>query len=175
MHIILGVLSLVVTILVLLNRLQQGGIDIGWLNPFSWHRRRQFRKAYQQSAAYSLDNPMDVAALFVVAVAKSDGDMSREQKQCILDLFKSEFKRSQSQSEEQLRASAHILGRGDEVYDTPEKVLHRSKNSFTREQVKSALFMMQQVATVEGPPSAKQTQLMKAFANCFDYRDGRDG
>ena len=35
MHVILGILGVFVTILILMNRLQQGGIDIGWLNPFS--------------------------------------------------------------------------------------------------------------------------------------------
>lgn len=78
MHIILGILGVVVTILVLLNRLQEGGIDIGWLNPFSWHRRRKFRQQYQLSAAYTLDNPMDVAALFMLAIAKADGDLTRK-------------------------------------------------------------------------------------------------
>jgi len=35
MHIILGVLGAIVTILVLLNRLADAGIDVGWLNPFA--------------------------------------------------------------------------------------------------------------------------------------------
>lgn len=88
MHIVLGVLGVVVTILVLLNRLQEGGIDIGWLNPFSWHRRRTFRNKYHTPAAYSLDSPMDVAALYMVAIAKADGDITREQKNCYLSCLK---------------------------------------------------------------------------------------
>lgn len=41
MHIVLAVLGSLVTILILLNRLKGLGIDFGWLNPFTWHRRRQ--------------------------------------------------------------------------------------------------------------------------------------
>ncbi|KPZ73792.1 MULTISPECIES: hypothetical protein [unclassified Pseudoalteromonas] len=77
MHVVLGVLGIVVTILVLLNKLQEGGIDIGWLNPFSWHRRRKFRKHHDLNPAFKLDSPMDVAALYMVAVAKIDGEMSK--------------------------------------------------------------------------------------------------
>ena len=40
MHIILGALGSIVTILYMLDRL---GIDIGGLNPFYWYRRRAFR------------------------------------------------------------------------------------------------------------------------------------
>ncbi len=167
MHIILGVLGVVVTLLVLLNRLQEGGIDIGWLNPFSWRRRRKFRKEYEMSAAYTLDNPMDVAALFMVAIAKSDGDMSMEQKQRVLGLFQSEFSLSDEQAQELLNSSVHIFGRGDEVFRSPESVLHRSKDRFSTEQVNSVLFMLKEIASVEGEPSAKQTQLIEAFNNSF--------
>lgn len=167
MHIILGLLGTIVTILVLLNRLQETGLDIGWLNPFSWYRRRKFKKEYHLSAAYTLDNPMDVAALFIVGVAKSDGEISKEQKSRILDLFATELKLSGSQSQELLGASVHIFGRGDEVYDFPDRVLHRSKEDFSPEQVSSVVYMMNEVARVEGQPSDKQLKLIKAFENSF--------
>ena len=164
MHIILGILGLVVSILVLLNRLQQGGIDIGWLNPFSWHRRRQFRKQYELSAAYSLESPMDVAALFMVAVAKVDGDMSKEQKGRIIELFQSEFKLSDRESTALLGASVHIYGRGDEVINNPKTVLARSIDDFSSEQSISVKHMLNEVAKVEGDPTTEQVKLIKAIS-----------
>lgn len=167
MHIVLGILGVVVTILVLLNRLQEGGIDIGWLNPFSWRRRRKFRKEYELSAAYTLDNPMDVAALFIIGVAKSNGDMSKEQKLKILELFASEFKLSESKSQELLGSSVHIFGRGNELFDSPARVLHRSKEQFTPEQVQSVVYMLNEIANVEDQPSTRQIDLIKAFEDAF--------
>lgn len=167
MHIILGLIGTMVTLLILLNRLEDNGIDIGWLNPFSWHRRRKFRKEYELSAAYTLDNPMDVAALFIIAVAKTEGDMSKEQKQRILSLFASEFKLSEQQSQELMGSSVHIFGRGDEVFNHPEKVLHRSNDAFSDEQKKSVIFMMTEVSAVEGTPNSKQQNLIDAFENAF--------
>lgn len=171
MHIILGVLGTLVTILVLLNRLHEGGIDIGWLNPFSWRRRRAFRKAYQLSAAYSLEDPMDAAALLMVAVAKVDGDISTEQKRHILRLFQSEFKLSPSRAQELLGASVHIYGRGDDVIASPEKVLHRSREAFTPEQVTSTLNLINDIANVEGQPSASQRTLVNAIEKCFPTQE----
>lgn len=63
MHIILALLGTIVTTLVLVNRAQDAGIDIGWLNPFTWHRRRTFRKKYQANPAFCLESPMDSGAL----------------------------------------------------------------------------------------------------------------
>lgn len=41
MHIVLGLLGTLVTILWLLYRLAEMGIDLGGLNPWAWRRRRQ--------------------------------------------------------------------------------------------------------------------------------------
>jgi uncharacterized tellurite resistance protein B-like protein len=161
MHIILGILGTAVTILILINRLKEGGIDIGWLNPFSWARRRKFRKEYQMHPAYTLESPMDVAALFMVAVAKSDGDMTKGQKDKILSLFASEFKLNEAKSSELLGASVHIFGRGDDVLDSPSRVLSRTMDSFSAQQVSSVLSMLEDVANVEGEPSDSQKKLIK--------------
>lgn len=174
MHIILGLLGTIVTILVLLNKLQDGGIDIGWLNPFSWHRRRKFRKEYELSAAYTLDNPMDVAALFIVGIAKTEGEISKEQKVRILELFSSEFKLSEPAAQELLGSSTHILGRGDELYDYPERVLHRSKDCFSAEQVKSVIYMLNEIAAVESEPSQKQLTLISSFEKSLQASNKAD-
>lgn len=161
MHIILGILGVVVTILVLMNRLQEGGIDIGWLNPFSWKRRRDFRKKFEALPAYSLESPMDAAALFLVAVAKTDGEMSKEQKTRILQLFETEFKLSNQEGKSLLGASVHLFGRGDEVIGNLKAVIARSYESFSEEQVDSVKYMLSEVAKAEGEPSLEQSKLVK--------------
>ena len=163
MHIILGVLGVVVTILVLLNRLQEGGIDIGWLNPFSWHRRRKFRLQYETPPAYSLDSPMDVVALFMLAIAKSDGELTKEQKETLLRLFQSDFKLSASEAKNLLGSSSHILGNGQDVRANPKSVLAKSIDSFTDAQIFSTKSLLEQAARIEGEPSNEQTKLLNSI------------
>lgn len=167
MHIILGFLGVVVTILVLLNRLQEGGIDIGWLNPFSWHRRRQFRQQYHLHPAYSLTSPMDVAALFMTAIAKADGDLTKEQKETVLNLFQTEFKLSPAKAKELFGASAHILGNGQEVKENPKNVVPKSIDAFTDEQVSSTLMLLEKVANADGEPSQEQSKLLRSISAVF--------
>ncbi|MES9814139.1 MAG: hypothetical protein ABW161_15175 [Candidatus Thiodiazotropha sp.] len=80
MHIVLGALGAIITILILVNRLSDNGIDIGWLNPFAWKRRHEWSKKYHANPVFSIQSPMDVTALLMVALAKSEGDMSADQK-----------------------------------------------------------------------------------------------
>lgn len=78
MHIVLGFLGIIVTILVLLNRLAEAGIDLGGLNPYLWHRRRKWRNKYQGNPVFKIENPMDATAILMVAATKADGDMRRQ-------------------------------------------------------------------------------------------------
>ena len=66
MHIVLGALTTIVTILWLLHRLAEMGIDLGGLNPWYWRRRRAWRKKYEGDPIYAVEDPIDVAAIFVI-------------------------------------------------------------------------------------------------------------
>ena len=113
------------------------------------------------SAAYALESAMDVAALFMVAIAKVDGDMSKEQKDRILQLFMSEFKLTEGKAKELLGASVHIYARGDDVLQNPKAVIARSYDSFTDSQVESVIHMLKEVSIAEGEPSSNQKDVIK--------------
>lgn len=94
MHIVPGILGTIITILILLNRLAEAGIDLGGLSPFLWRRRRRWQKQYEGNPIYKIESPLDVTALLATASVKSDGDMSSEEKAELLGLFQSEFNMS---------------------------------------------------------------------------------
>jgi uncharacterized tellurite resistance protein B-like protein len=159
-HIILAFLGVVVTILVLLSRLQENGIDIGWLNPFSWHRRRKYRNHHDLNPAFKLESPMEVAALYMVAVAKVDGDISREQKERIIALFQTEFHLTSDEARGLLGSSVHLLGQTQEVFNTPHKVIERCYDKISPEQAESICHLLNEVAKVEGTNSQAQEKLV---------------
>lgn len=160
MHIILGLLGTIVTILVLLNRLRENGIDIGWLNPFTWHRRKTYRKEHDLTPAFKLDSPMEVAALYVVSIAKIDGDISKEQKAKILYLFENEFHLSTQDARDLLKSSVYLLSHTNEVFDKPEKVMERCFDNISSEQMKSICYLIDEVANVEESRSLEQQKLI---------------
>ncbi len=146
MHIVLGLLGTVVTILVLLNRLADAGIDLGGLNPFLWSRRRKWRNQYEGNPIFKIENPLDATAILLVAVAKADGDMTTESKKLILDIFENEFSLAKKDAAGLLISSSHLLGDGNELRTKPQQFLAPSKKSFSQPQIDSALSLLERVS-----------------------------
>ncbi|AZZ98405.1 TerB family tellurite resistance protein [Pseudoalteromonas sp. R3] len=161
MHIILGLLGAIITILILANRLNDSGIDLGWLNPFSWHRRRTFRKNHDLNPVFKLDSPLDVAGLLVTGVAKVDGDITATQKSAILEVFEQEFHLSPGEAKDMLTSSVYLIGNGQEFFSNPARSLERAYDQFKPNQVDSIKDLLQRVADIDGSPSGKQAEYMK--------------
>ena len=160
MHVILGALGTLVTILWLFYRLAEMGIDLGGLNPFLWQRRRRWRKHYDANPVYKLSSPLEVTALLMTAVVKADGDMSAEEKAEILKMFSEEFHLSKKDAVGLLISSSHLLGKGEEVHENLKQVLAPSLPNFTPEQAESAKNLLARVSCIDGPSSELQDQLI---------------
>jgi len=147
MHIILGFLGTIVTILILLNRLAEAGIDLGGLNPFLWNRRRKWRMQYQGDPVFKIESPMDATAILMVATVKSDGDMTREDKSQLLNAFEKEFNLSKKDAAGLLISSSHLLGDGVQVRENIKKFLSASIGHFTEEQKQSVISLITRITT----------------------------
>jgi len=170
MHIVLGVLGSIVTILILLNRLAEAGIDLGGLNPFLWQRRRQWKLKVQGDPVYSIESPLDATALLVTAVARSDGDMSSEEKRLILGMFQSEFNMTKKAAAELLIASAYLLGDGEAVHNGLHKVLNPSLENFTEEQAQAAMMLLEKVCEVDPDEAELKRAMVAGISKIFRTR-----
>ena len=146
---LLGLLGVIVTVLVLLSRLADAGIDLGGLNPFPWRRKRAWRQKFEANPLFSLEDPMEVAAVLAVGVTKVDGDMSAEQKRALLDAFQETFALERRPAEDLLASSAHLVGDGVTLKNQVGDVVARSKEGFTENQVTSTISLLEQIAAVE--------------------------
>ena len=72
---------------------------------------------------YSIEDPMEAAALLAFAVAKIDGEVSKEEKQQLIMLFQSEFSLSLKAATELLLSCSYLYGRGDDVKNNLDKIL----------------------------------------------------
>lgn len=153
MHIILGVLSSIVTILWMLDRL---GVDIGGMNPFYWYRRRAFARKYGSDPIYSIDDPIHVASLLVIGTAKLDGDLTAGQKNKAQGLFESEFSMNAKEASQLFGSAAHLLAAPQLLEQQLGKFADRNTNRFSPQQIHSLLGMMTAVAAVDGDMSTAQ-------------------
>lgn len=175
MHVILGFLGTVVTILWLLHRLAEMGIDLGGLNPWLWQRRRKWRQKHDANPIFSIEDPMEATALLMTAVAKADGDMSSNEKKQLLAMFESEFSLSKRDAAGLLISSVHLLGKGDEVRSDLARVLQASVEKFTPEQAGSAAELLAKTAEIDGARSDMQRDLIDQATTIFNAQTQPSG
>lgn len=165
MHFILGLLGAIVTILVLLSRLADAGISLGGLNPFLWKRRKNWQQQYSANPIFSVESPMEASALLLTAAAKIDGDISQEQKVFLLDVFKNEFHRSEKEAAGLFTSSAYLLGDGQAVQNSLEKVLKPSLPKFTESQAGSTVDLLKRLCELDANPSELRGDFVTKIKN----------
>ena len=168
MHILIGAISALAGLIWAFVALQRAGLDLNSLNPFLWLRRARWKQKYCEKPIYTLDQPLDVAALLLLGVAKCEGEISAEQKSTITAIYENEFHLDREEASDLLLASAHLLR--DEIYlvDNLPRILAKSAPAFTPEQVISLLALLRRVGSIEGALNGEQTKLIEAVQNCFD-------
>ncbi|MGB5256479.1 MAG: TerB family tellurite resistance protein [Woeseiaceae bacterium] len=164
MHIVLGLLGSIISILYLLDRL---GVDIGWLNPWSWRRRRAWAKKYEGDPIYSIEDPIHVAAILIVGVAKLEGDLSAEQKAAVLTQFKETFSLDSRAASELLGSATHLLGAPQVIGTQLDGVANRNSHTFKPDQAESMIDMIQQIASVGGAMSDAQREFVDRLRSHF--------
>ena len=165
MHIILGILGTVLSILILINRLSQAGLDLGWLNPFTWRRRRSWRNKYEGNPIFSLHEPLEVAAILATSIAKIDGEISREEKEILLSLFQKEFGKTEQQASDLLMSSIYIFGDGEDAIAKPERIIKTALEKYSLDQAESVIKLLEIIATIDSAnQSSKQKYLERVKA-----------
>ena len=175
MHIVIGVITAIAGLIWAFVALQKAGVDLNSLNPFLWYRRAQWKKKYADKPIYSLRNPMDVAGLLLLGVAKCEGEISSEQKNEVLKIFEVEFHMTRDGASDLLLASSYLMR--DEVYlvDHLDKILERSGPAFTEDQIESLVSLMQRVARIESPINEEQNKLILATQDYFQRLKANPG
>ena len=142
MHIILGLLTAIISLLYILDRL---GVDVGYLNPFTWARRRAWAKKYEGDPIYSIEDPVHVAAIFIVGTAKLGDDVSAEKKAMIVDLFARTFSLTDKAANELYISAAHLLGAPQVLETQLTGVADKHRETFSGSQADSLFDMIAEV------------------------------
>ena len=164
MHIVLAVLGAIVTILVLLRRLDDAGINLRNLNPFWYFRRRKWQKQYNADPGFCIDSPMEATAGLMYVAAKCSGDISKDQKACILSLFQSEFHLNERQATDLLASCSFLIPDEDKVKNNLSSFLAPSQEKFTDQQSQSAIELLDKVIACEKMIASKQQEFVDDVA-----------
>ena len=164
MHVLIGLLGSLVTLLYLLDRL---GIDIGGMNPFYWYRRRAFAKRYGADPIFSIEDPIHIASLLIIGAAKLDGDLTAEQRSIAQSEFENNFKLDANEASGLFGSAAHLLAAPQLLENQLNKLADKHKTSFTADQAESLVQIMTTVASSGGSLSASQREFIDGVRDQF--------
>lgn len=155
MHIIISVLVALAGLIWALTALQRSGVDLNSFNPFTWYRRRQWQKNFQAHPALTADNPMDVAAVVLLHTAELKGELTRETRQALLNLFQSTFK-IDAQAAEALFSSTSFLLKDGLFEKHAARFVNERWGALSAEQGAQIVPLVLQVAGWDGMPTPQQ-------------------
>lgn len=170
MHIVIGFITALAGLLWALNSLRRSGFNLEALNPFAWMRRRAWQQKYREKPLYTLKDPIDVASVLLLGVARCDGEISAQQKNEILAIFRDVFHLDNDAASDLLRAGSHLIRNEVYLVDSVERILEPALGHFTTEQMASLLNMMARVAGIDGPVNEEQRKLIEAARETFNKR-----
>lgn len=166
MHIVIGLLTAIAGLFWAINAMKQSG---AWdsLNPFLWKRRRHWQTKYHSNPLYNLTKPIEAAGLLILGVARSEGELSSEHKQAVLELYKNELHMDAEQASAIFVSSSHFLKDAFPLADKVGKILEHTSREFDNSQKQSVLELMEQIAAFESEPNQEQQKLIQAVSRYF--------
>ena len=172
MHVLLGLLGSLITILYFLDRL---GFDLAGMNPFYWRRRRAWAKKYEGDPIYSVEDPIEVAAILIIGVARLEGDLSAEQKRIAQEQFASVFSMDARAAAQLLGSASHLLGAPQVIDAQLDGLIEKNKDLLSTDQSQSMIEMMLAVAAACDGPTARQREYLDKVTSKFAIRQKGEG
>lgn len=161
MHIIIAAISALAALVWALHSLQNSGVDLNSFNPFTWARRRKWQKQYGTKPIYNLSTATDAAAAIIVGTLKQEGEISREQKQTVIDLFASNFNLGNQEAMDLFASSAHLVHNEINFEQSIPHILKLSIKQFTPSMITTFLSLLEQVVELEGTPTKIQANIIE--------------
>lgn len=124
---------------------------------------------------FSLDGPLEVAAMLATSVAKIDGEICSEEKQTLLSLFQSEFGKTEKEASELLMSSIYIFGDGQEAIAKPEKVMKSALEKFSEEQARSVMSLLEAIRIIDDSNAGAKEKFIGKINNEFEKLFGQKG
>jgi len=108
---------------------------------------------------------MEVAAALMLGIAKLEGEISREHKSEILNIFSSEFSLDSNKAKELFASTSYILQSENNFIKNIGKVLSTSEELFSSEQADSTIALVTRIAKIDSDISPGQQNLLNSITN----------
>ncbi len=171
MGFLLELLGLAVALSFGLAALKRNGVDIGWLNPFTFFHRLRWKQKSTIPPLYALDHPIDVVGVMALAAVQTSGVVTSKQKEGVLALLCQHLSMDTEEANKLWILSSHLLRhRALDAREVP-AVLEKSADKFSDYHQKTLLNVVKSATQIEPPANPAQTELLAAIEAFFNKRN----
>nr|WP_295770744.1 phenylacetic acid degradation protein [Rhodoferax sp.] len=168
MGLLIELLGLVLAVAVALGALKRNGVDIGWLNPFTFFHRMRWKKKSSIPPLYALDHPIDVVGVLALAAVQTSGIVTTKQKEGVMALLCQQLSMDAAEANKLWILSSHLLRhRALDAREVP-AVLEKSADKFSDYHQKTLVSIIHAAIAIEPPQNAAQTELLAAIEAFFN-------
>lgn len=174
MGVLMQIIGLLMGLIFVAEGLKRLGIDVGWLNPLTFLRRRAWQKKITQPPLYALEHPVDVVGVLALAVAQAGqaqpgAALPHESARAAAAqaLLRQHLGLDDKAAQDLWLASAHLLRAHPLTPREVPAVLARSAARFTPYHQDTLRTVLHAVAQAQPPVSAGQQALLDAVAAFF--------
>lgn len=167
---IIAILTALTGVLWALYRLHTSGVNLNAFNPFYWFRRRKWMNQINTKPIHLIENPMEAAALLLVATAKLDGEITRELKRFVIQLFIDEFSLTEKVANDLYATSSYLLKDADNILPEVRLILEPCKAAFKPHHIATLIEMLHKVAGEESSPTVAQNELILEVRKHLEYK-----
>ncbi len=167
MHILIGFITAVAGLVWAFNSLQRSGFDLNSFNPFNWARRRKWEKLYGAKPMYNLERPIEAATVIIVGALKEIGEITTDQKNHVLEIFKTQLHLDDSYSKEAFGSAIFMVKDELNFHQSIKNILAPTVSSFSSEQSESLINIVKEVSELDGKPNENQILILSAIETEF--------
>ncbi|VAV87980.1 hypothetical protein MNBD_ALPHA06-1270 [hydrothermal vent metagenome] len=162
----LAIIGIVASLMWRLSRIIRAGRVIGETakEVANLPRKMKFQNKAGQSDLQLVTDPREAAALLMLAVARAGGEITKAQKDGIINQITAKFELPMDQAEELL---THVAWLSKDLPQANSPVARMSKMVLTQVSTKELIEledMLMQIARIDGAPNAAQKDIVNQFA-----------
>ena len=169
MHIIIGIITAVAGLIWAINSLQNSGLDLNSLNPFTWARRRKWEKLRGTKPLHNIKQPIEAATVIIVGALKEIGEITTDQKNAVLNIFQTQLHLSESSSKEAFSSAAFMVKDAFNFHQSIKNILAPTIDSFSQDQTQSLIKIVEDVIQLDGKPNEAQLLILKSLN--FEFKN----
>lgn len=169
MHIIIGIITAVAGLIWAINSLQNSGLDLNSLNPFTWARRRKWEKLRGTKPLHNIKQPIEAATVIIVGALKEIGEITTDQKNAVLNIFQTQLHLSESSSKEAFSSAAFMVKDAFNFHQSIKNILAPIIDSFSQDQAQSLIKIVEDVIQLDGKPNEAQLLILKSLN--FEFKN----